>query len=50
MVSMALNVVRPVQVSPCATVKVGAVGLAALTPKELPSVAIVGVVWMTSGE
>ena len=50
MVSSALNVVTPVQIVPCAEVKVGAAGLAALTPKELPSVTAAVALWLTSGE
>ena len=42
--------VTPVQIDPVATVKVGAGTLAALTPKELPSVAAAVPLWIISGE
>ena len=50
-VSSMLLVVIPVHPAPLLTVKVGAASLAALTPKELPSVAMaVGWVAISSGE
>ena len=49
-VSVGLAVVTPVQIDPVATVKSGAGTLAALTPKELPSVAAAVPLWIISGE